>query len=418
MIDDDGRREWVARRRRNPALTPVADCRRAYYRRRELLLPRGSVDRSGTLLANRFGADRYEPGRYKDDWRARLGCGTDLNDRLAALDLELWVLGDDVDVDLPAAVRDDAGVFLNHVLVGEGKYQGGPGSSPAAAGPLKLPEPLLGEDVNLAVLDTGVPDGWAGLHPALRNLRPDTTDIDVLDEDGDQKLDNQAGHGLFIAGIALRVAPELTIDPGLVLGPTGVGDDASVAVELAEVTAPVINLSFGGYTDDDVCPPGLRAAIAALSARGTAVVAAAGNAGEDPAFRDRPFWPAALEEVIAVGAYDSTGKASDGDAADGSPPLAPFSNSCPWVDVYAPGVDLRSTYVRSDMTDEYGTQFDGWATWSGTSFAAPQVAAYIASRLPSAAGRTARELGWDLVADLATGTSGRRYYVPPQVLTG
>lgn len=412
--DDDGRAEWVARRRRNPALTPVADCGRAYYRRRELLLPRAAVDRR--LLADRYGADRYEPGRYKDDWRARLGCGTDLNDRLTALGLELWVLGDDVDVDLPATVRDDADVFLNHVLVGEAnKYQGGPGSSPTAAAPLELPEPPPGEDVALAVLDTGVPQGWAELHPALGNLRPDSTDIDVLDEDGDQKLDKQAGHGLFIAGIALRVAPDLTIDPGLVLGPTGVGDDASVAVELAEVTAPVINLSFGGYTDDDVCPPGLRAAIAALSARGTAVVAAAGNAGEDPAFRDRPFWPAALDEVIAVGAYDSTAD----DAADGSPPLAPFSNACPWVDVYAPGVDLCSTYVRSEMTDEYGMQFDGWASWSGTSFAAPQVAAYIASRLPSARGRTARELGWELVAGLATTvSSGRRYYVPPQELTG
>jgi len=275
---------------------------------------------------------------------------------------------------------------------------------------LTLAESCPGESPDLAVLDTGVPQGWQQMHPALLNLHPDSDDTDVLDQDGDQRLDPQAGHGLFIAGLALRVAPGLTIDPGRVLDPTGVGDDATLGPELAEVMAPVVNLSLGGYTEDDAGPPALLAAIARLIERGTAVVAAAGNAGEDPEFQGRPFWPAALDDVIAVGAYDSTTSAA-------TPPLALFSNSGPWVNLYAPGVNVQSTYLRAEMADEHGARFDGWATWSGTSFAAPQIAAEIASRLHDGSGRSAWQIGQDLLAQpWPTATYGK-IYSPPLLLT-
>jgi subtilisin family serine protease len=70
--------------------------------------------------------------------------------------------------------------------------------------------------------------------------------------------------------------------------------------------------------------------------------------------------------------------------ADGT--LAPFSNRGDWVDATAPGVDVVSSFVRL-LPGEEGvapgttTRVYGAATWSGTSFAAPRVAADIATAL-------------------------------------
>ena len=65
--------------------------------------------------------------------------------------------------------------------------------------------------------------------------------------------------------------------------------------------------------------------------------------------------------------------------------MADFSNYGNWVDVYAPGVNVYSTYLQADWLLPNDTppprQMDGWAIWSGTSFAAPQVAAAIANTL-------------------------------------
>jgi thermitase len=100
--------------------------------------------------------------------------------------------------------------------------------------------------------------------------------------------------------------------------------------------------------------------------RHTIMVAAAGNDASS-----RPFWPAALPDVIGVAA---TGP--DGD-------LAAFSNRGDWVDATAPGVDVVSSYVRL-LPGEEGvapgttTRVYGAARWSGTSFAAPRIAAELA----------------------------------------
>jgi subtilisin family serine protease len=132
-----------------------------------------------------------------------------------------------------------------------------------------------------------------------------------------------------------------------------------------------IVMSLGAYTLDDEPPP-LAAAIKDLvDPAKTLVVAAAGNASSC-----RPYWPAALPAVVAVGALDSAGRAW-------------FSNFGGWVDACAPGVDVRSTFYGTDgdpLKDPVGdpndglyNEFKGWAMWSGTSFAAPKVAAVIAA---------------------------------------
>ena len=115
------------------------------------------------------------------------------------------------------------------------------------------------------------------------------------------------------------------------------------------------------------------------------LVAAAGNNASD-----RPFWPAALKHVIAVGALDTTDPKRVRRAC--------FSDFGPWVDVWAPGVGLVSTYVDGRwVTSDQDVTFQGWASWMGTSFAAPLVAAEIARR---AGGGSARNAAMETLADL------------------
>jgi subtilisin family serine protease len=100
------------------------------------------------------------------------------------------------------------------------------------------------------------------------------------------------------------------------------------------------------------------------------VVAAAGNFDSD-----RPYWPAALKDVVAVAAL--------ADGADGEPERASFSNYGWWVDAAAPGVRIKSTFLTHGQED--GKEFHGYAKWSGTSFAAPVVAGRIAALMSAKA---------------------------------
>jgi membrane-anchored mycosin MYCP len=104
-----------------------------------------------------------------------------------------------------------------------------------------------------------------------------------------------------------------------------------------------------------------------------------------------PMWPAALDDVVAVGASDGNGH------------HAQFSPDLPWVNFLAPGVGVDSTYltgrIRAGSQDVHTTTtsepFTGWANWSGTSFAAASVSGAIAARIKPGH-RTAREALDDL----------------------
>ncbi len=103
----------------------------------------------------------------------------------------------------------------------------------------------------------------------------------------------------------------------------------------------------------------------ALQALGVVVVASAGNDA-----MSRPVFPAALPDVVGVGAFGPSGPAS-------------FTNFGPWVNACAPGIDLVGVFFSwSDQPAHL--QFRGWAIWSGTSFAGPIVAAAIARLTMSA----------------------------------
>jgi hypothetical protein len=350
-----------------------------------------------TELTERYGAELYYPNPDVPYWRSSYRGAPreplDINERLraAGIDLQLYVLRRDLDPNsmvevvrklrsrLPDSGTDSDndpgfGININHVMFAEQFYHPGPDGFPSPDGsPGSNPGPASqSHSVDVAVLDTGVWLGWETVHPELNgNVQRDPDDTDVLDVTQPLGgLDSAAGHGLFIIGLIHRMDRELQVDPGKVMTPTGDGDDATVGAELVGNTAPVINLSFGCRTENNQAPPIIAERITNLIRNDRVVVAAAGNNGTDT-----EFWPAAMPEVIAVGSWvDSTGGMQK----------APSSNYGGWVDVYARGVNLLSAYVNN-RTGSNGAQFTtGWARWSGTSFATPQVAAEIASRVRNA----------------------------------
>jgi hypothetical protein len=171
------------------------------------------------------------------------------------------------------------------------------------------------------------------------------------------------------------VAPTASVYAVKVLDSHGVGDDFTVAKAMEQLPADVkiINLSLGGYTDRDVAPLAVLNAMAAMGQNQRVVVAAAGNHG-----KSRPFWPAAFDQVLAVGAVDERyGKWAG----------ASYSNHGAWVDATARGSNLQSTFATAKTKIALGATispfdpwitFRGWAAWDGTSFATPIAAAMIA----------------------------------------
>lgn len=361
---------YDSKRPRKRFATPVKGVDDAWIRPRELLVETPIDPRVERVLRDNRGVP-YVPGEQRDDWRNRKNVPVygDINERMrrAEIRLELWVGFPDGVPERLVHSRELPGVHFNHVFIGEDFYQGGPGGPPAV-----VPEPKLSfsfggnQDADVVVLDTGVPGNWSSIHAELKNSIIEVDNpIDPLDQEPNNILDEQAGHGMFICGLIARMAPQLDIQISRVLSSSGETDDSLLAPALAETTAPVINLSLGGYTTNNLEPPGLAPVIRSLVNSGRVVVAAAGNAAGLTAGTPKfglPFWPAAMPEVISVGAVDSTKSTVE-----------------PWTDtnqgrIYAPGVDLLSSFIT-------WAPFKGWAKWTGTSFAAPLVAAQIAELL-------------------------------------
>jgi hypothetical protein len=249
---------------------------------------------------------------------------------------------------------------------------------------------------NVLVLDTGGSSKifQAGATAAAASAEADhalkmlescivTPDDDPWDADKNKMLDPAGGHGTFIAGIIANLAPGAKVTCVRAVSSYGDTDDAMIAKALMEqfpigdIEPPfdIVTMSFGGYCDDDDPPIAIASAIATIQARynqhedssddlirdRVVFVASAGNDSSC-----RPNWPASFENVIGVGALGPNGPAW-------------FTNYGPWVNACAPGVDVVSTFF--DLGDEAlndGDEFDGWAKWSGTSFAGPVVAASIA----------------------------------------
>lgn len=218
----------------------------------------------------------------------------------------------------------------------------------------------------VAVLDTGVALDHPRLRDALRSGY-DFVDDDAVpgderngeDDDGDGLVDEGVGHGTHVAGLVQLVAPEAGLLPLRVLDSDGRGNVFVVAeavLHAVALGADVINLSLGTPQRSVF----LEEVLATALSSGTAVVAAAGNAGSDVV-----QYPAGAQGVLTVTATGPT----DARAA--------FANFGSWVDVAAPGTEIHSAYPAT-----------GYALTSGTSMAAAFVsgqAALIAGAHPGAA---------------------------------
>lgn len=258
-------------------------------------------------------------------------------------------------------------------------------------------------EVVVAVLDTGVdvehPDLqgriWRNAAEVAENGRDDDANgciddvqgcafvsdpVSGCDEAHDGEVGDDLGHGTFVAGIIaanggnegmVGVARNVTVMPVRVLDCAGGGTSMSVAQGIlyaAKNGADVINISLGGNQNADIMREAVRVATDEF---GVLIVAASGNTGEAGV-----AYPARYEKVLAVGA------ASIANADK----VAAFSTSGPEVDIVAIGERIIGT-VPATSCETFLPCVGGqaYASGSGTSFSAPQVAglaALILSRRP------------------------------------
>ena len=265
---------------------------------------------------------------------------------------------------------------------------------------LRLPEAhaiSTGANVRVAVLDTGIDK----THPVFAGkLLPgfDFVDFDNDPSEGGSTLNEAYGHGTHVAGLVALAAPGAKLMPVRVLDPNGFGNAWVLAEALLWAVDPdgnpatddgaqVINMSLGttsqtrlfysmsalisctialpgdpGNPELDFNDPGYNGdKQRCANSKGAVVTAAAGNGGTDR----RREYPAAesAHGKLSVGASTATRR------------RASFSNFGSKVDVAAPGESITSTMAG-------GT----YATWSGTSMAAPLAAgtaALLRSRFPA-----------------------------------
>ena len=123
--------------------------------------------------------------------------------------------------------------------------------------------------------------------------------------------------------------------------------------------ADVINLSFAVQAS---CPRVLQEAIDAAVGRGAAVVAAAGNAGQDVS----GFAPANCQNVIAVGATDQQGR------------LASYSNRGAGIDLVAPGGAGAGAIRTTSNVGARTPETPDYRFVEGTSIAAAHVSGALA----------------------------------------
>lgn len=220
------------------------------------------------------------------------------------------------------------------------------------------------------------------------------------------------GHGEFCAGIIAQIAPQAAVLAVRVMGTDGVARESAVVAALKKIAervasgdaakmVDVVSLSMGypferPEPEEHLSPLALQ--IKTLRELGVLVVAAAGNSASS-----QRFFPACLSThvdtvklatppVISVGALNPNGS------------KALFTNEGPSVTCYATGTNVISTFPqdanasrqpafqvdaknRSDLPpyrqspDVDDHRHSPFGVWTGSSFAAPHVAAHLANAL-------------------------------------
>jgi hypothetical protein len=268
---------------------------------------------------------------------------------------------------------------LNIVATGKS-----PTSSAMPASARALPDrpKVAKKSLVLGVLDSGLaggPDNADKQRPTLlgtgkASLERISGQLDepsqpIAGKQADNFLDPVAGHGTFIAGIIEQLTPGCTIRVERVFEPEGDVDVSTLAtglLTLMQHQPQIVNFSFAGTG---------HAAMFELLVEHYATeheVVFVGSAGNEGTCVEQ--FPAALPTVVAVGALGPCGP-------------APWSNYGCWVNACAPGTDLVSAFFAKfdgalpPINGMDADEFEQWATWSGTSFAAPVVVAALAREI-------------------------------------
>ena len=303
--------------------------------------------------------------------------------------------GDPADLGKALEVMADKGIAgsANHFVALRG-WTAKAGASPEhPTSGMRAHDPAKGDDESatpVAVVDTGVPEGvHAGPGGWLAHVEHGTSAVDRITMadvtvTAPPMLDPAAGHGAFALGMVRQAYPDVHLGSFRALTAVGGGSEADVAAAIqraadwiAAVSAAngwarprgVLNLSFGTTTVDGNPPVAIEQVLDALSPD-ILVVAAAGNVGNT-----EPKWPGASKRALGVAAL----------AHDGVSP-ASWSTRGRWVDFSTIGEGLVSTHVPGEENPRFDPQpetfgTDPLALWSGTSFAAPLIAGWLARRM-------------------------------------
>lgn len=241
------------------------------------------------------------------------------------------------------------------------RMQLNPAGASVSSGAAELPR--RSGALTIGMIDTGVIG-----HPSLRRA-----DIEVRDF-GDPGVAVPTAHGTAVASILISEGTRNLYVANVFRGTNGEpftsADALARALEwLVSQRVPVVNMSLAGPRNAI-----LDRLVMQSVARGTLIVAAAGNGG--PAAP--PAYPAALSPVVAVTAVDQRDR------------VYRYANQGRYITVAARGVD-------EPAADSAG----GISRYSGTSFATPHVSAWLARCLQDGAAAacartlrtTARDLG-------------------------
>ena len=207
-----------------------------------------------------------------------------------------------------------------------------------------------GKGVKVAVIDTGI-----AAHPDLTIAGG----VSLIS----RSYADDNGHGTHVAGIiaakdneigTVGVAPDAQLFAVKALDRKGSGTTSDVVAGIDWAISndmDIINMSLGSTYYSEA----LELAVDKAYELGILVVAAAGNTGTADTSAQNVDYPARFESVIAVAATDKDNL------------RAYFSSTGTEVEVSAPGVKIKSTYLNK-----------GYATMSGTSMATPIVAGDLA----------------------------------------
>ncbi len=212
----------------------------------------------------------------------------------------------------------------------------------------RLAERIQDDYVLVAIIDSGVDTDHELLVDRLVE-----SNVNFSSSGERNSSEDDYGHGTHVAGIvANNTLSNVKIKPYKVLNDEGRGALSSIAVAIdmaVQDGADIINLSLSANGESQVMTDSINNAVA----NDVNVVVAAGNSGVD--LDNKYICPANIESAITVSATDRNDN------------LASFSNYDGTIDIAAPGTDIESSYLNNK-----------YLSLSGTSMAAPQVAAGLA----------------------------------------